>query len=469
MRASVETEKLGVPSSSVICEGFVGQGASTGAGLGMPNVPIAMVPGHVDTKSKEQLAEDVKTVTLDMIVKQLTTQPAEAKGPAEPGLKDIIFKGTFEEVNKYFYANKYSDGLPIVPPTVEKVEEFLKFTDRSPDEKISVLLPDNREATVWNVAVNGVMAGCRPEYMPVLLALAEAMADPKYGVEHSGNTPGSETLITLNGPIIKDLGFNYEQGVLRDGIQPNTTVGRFWRLFLRNVAGFLHGTTDKGTYGGTWKVVEAENEDVEAKIGWQPLSVDMGFKAGDNVVTISRMVGSEIICSIFGSKPEEMLPFISDRVANIMGLEMLFTVSPENACSNKPHLQLTPVLAETIAKAGWSKKDVQQYLFDHARIPAWKAEKLVNDWTNFVAPHQSLCDVVNKTSKIPKVFCESTDPNRMVPVVCKPDDLLITVTGDPMRTNAQIFGSNGILGYTVSKPIKLPANWSTLLKEAKGQ
>ena len=139
-----------------------------------------------------------------------------------------------------------------------------------------MLLPDKRRATVWNVAVNGVMAGCRPEYMPILVALVEAMADPRYGVEHSGNTPGAETLIILNGPLIKELGFNYEQGALRDGFQANTTIGRFWRLYLRNVAGFLHHRTDKGTFGNTWRVVLAENEDVLRRIGWPTIADDEG-------------------------------------------------------------------------------------------------------------------------------------------------------------------------------------------------
>ena len=117
------------------------------------------------------------------------------------------------------------------------------------------------------------------------------MCDPHYGVEHSGNTPGGETLIILNGPIIKELGFNYTQGVMRDGFLPNTSIGRFWRLYLRNVAGFLPHKNDKATFGNTWRVVLAENEDVLAKIGWEPNSVEMGFAAGDNTVTIARYTG----------------------------------------------------------------------------------------------------------------------------------------------------------------------------------
>ena len=212
----------------------------------MPNLPLAMVPGHVDVQTNDELRANVLDVTVDDVIRNLTEQPLQAQVIQEPDPREILFEGTFEEVNRLFLENGWTDGLPIVPPTMDKIEEFLAFTDRLADEVIGRLLPDNREATIWNVAVNGVMAGCRPEYMPILVALAEAMTDPRYGVEHSGNTPGAETLIVLNGSLIKELNFNYEQGALRDGFQPNTAVGRFWRLYLRNVAGFLLHQNDKG-------------------------------------------------------------------------------------------------------------------------------------------------------------------------------------------------------------------------------
>ena len=103
--------------------------------------------------------------------------------------------------------------------------------------------------------------------------------------------------------------------MLRDGFMPNTSVGRFWRLSLRNIAGFLPHKTDKGTFGNTWRVVLAENEDALAKIGWPPNSADMGFAAGDNTVTIARMTGGGVIVSVTGSTPEQMLPYIADGVA----------------------------------------------------------------------------------------------------------------------------------------------------------
>jgi hypothetical protein len=166
----------------------------------------------------------------------------------EPGPGDIVFEGDLDEVNRFFYENDWSDGLPIVPPTLERVAAFLRFADRPAETELGVLLPDKRRATVWNVAVNGVMAGCRPEYMPILVALIEAMADPRYGVEHSGNTPGAETLIILNGPIIKELGFNYEQGALRTACRPTPASAASGGSFCATSPAFHH-RTDKGTFG----------------------------------------------------------------------------------------------------------------------------------------------------------------------------------------------------------------------------
>src|SRR5262249_20248462 len=162
------------------------------------------------------------------------------------------------------------DGLPIVPPTRERIEQFLRYSPDGPDTVLGVALPDNRAATVWSVAVNGVMSGCRPEYMPVLVAMVEAMSDSRYGIENVGNTPGSEALVILNGPIIQDLKFNYTQGVMRDGFLPNTSIGRFMRLYLRNIVGYLPHKTDKGCFGGTWRVVTPENEEALRRMGWEP-------------------------------------------------------------------------------------------------------------------------------------------------------------------------------------------------------
>jgi len=455
LRASAAAEEAGVPSVSLTCEGFVGQAATTATGLGLPGLPVAIVPGHVDVQTVDELRANVLGVTVEGVIQGLTTPAEKASEVEEPDPGEVVFEGTFDEINRFFYENGWSDGLPIVPPTSARVEAFLRQAGRDADEELGVLLPDRRSATVRTVAINGVMAGCRPEYMPVLVALVEAMADPRYGVEHSGNTPGAETLIVVNGPIVRRLGFNYQQGALRDGFQANTSIGRFWRLYLRNVAGFLPHRTDKGTFGNTWRVVLAENEDALGRMGWTTIAQDQGLAAGESAVTISRFTGGTVLASVFGTRAEEMIPYLADGIARLVAWEVIFTVGM-SVGAQRPLLVLSPILAQTLARAGLSKQDVQQRLFAHARIPARKFERYIGEWTNLAPGRPTLGDLV-KRGRAAAIFAESDDPERLVPVVEKASDIMIAVSGDPLRTNAYVFAHNGILGFPTTKPVRLPA------------
>jgi hypothetical protein len=455
LRASAVAEEAGVPSVSLTCEGFIGQAATTATGLGLPNLPVAIVPGHVDVQTVDELRANVLAVTVEGVIQGLTAAPEKASDLVEPEPGEVVFEGTLDEINRFYYENGWSDGLPVVPPTAARVQEFLRFTDRDADEELGVLLPDRRSATVRTVAINGVMAGGRPEYMPVLVALVEAMADPSYGVEHSGNTPGSETLIVVNGPVIRRLGFNYQQGALRDGFQANTSIGRFWRLYLRNVAGFLPHKTDKGTFGNTWRVVLAENEDALARMGWTTIARDQGRAPGESAVTISRFTGGTVLASVFGTRPEEMIPYLADGITRLVAWELIFTVGMALG-AQRPLLVLSPILAQTLARAGLSKQDVQRKLFEHARIPASRFERYIGEWTNLAPGRPTLRDLVKRGRAAP-IFAESDDPERLVPVVARAEDIMIAVSGDPLRTNAYVFAHNGILGFPTTKPIRLPA------------
>lgn len=468
MRASAVAEREGIASVSLVCSGFASQAGSTSKGLGFTDLAFAVMPGHVNMQSDEELEQNILEVTVGQVIAGLTIEAeAEEDTSSQPAPQDVVFTGSFEEVNDYFYDQEWSDGLPIVPPTIEKVEAFLRFTERDPEELLGVLLCDRREATIWNVAVNGVMAGCRPEYMPILIAIVEALADPAYGLEHTGNTPGPETLIILNGPIIKELGFNYKQGALRDGIRPNTSIGRFLRLYLRNVAGFLHHATDKGTFGGTWRVVMAENEDALDKMGWETISVDMGFAPGENVVTLSRFSGGDTIGNAAGNAAERIMPYVADSVLRAnLGWHLTFAAGMVVG-TLRPLVVLSPLIASTIAKSGWTKKDVREYLFEHVRLPAHEFEKhLWQFLTGSESPTRTLEERV-KLGEIPEIFCESSDPNRMVPIVLSPDDFMVGVCGDPGRDNGYAFSDNGFIGAPAARKIDLPSNWNRLVAETR--
>ncbi|MBI4189402.1 MAG: hypothetical protein HY525_02555 [Betaproteobacteria bacterium] len=465
LRASAAAEAGGIPSSSIVAEGFMGQAAACSMGLGMPDLPLALLPGHPAVQATAVLQKNILGITIDRVIQNLTATAADHFGKDdEPSDCEIVFSGSHDEVNEFFRTRQWSDSLPIVPPTKAKIEAFLGFTDRKPAEVLGIVLPDNRAATVRSIAVNGVMAGCRPEYMPILVALVQAMLDPEYGVEHSGSTPGSDTLIILNGPIIKQLGFNYGQGVLRDGVLPNTSIGRFWRLYLRNVAGFLIGGNDKATYGGTWRVVLAENEDVLKKIGWPPNNVGMGFESSDNTVLIQRYSGGNPLSSVSGTTPEELLTYVADGVTREHTWQLMFAVGSHGGGALRPLILLSPLLAEMIAAAGWSKQDVKEFLFQKARIPAWQFERILRDWTNRKV--WNLAEEV-RLGHIPKFYYESDDPDRLVPIAWEADDFLVAVTGDPLRNTAYVFAANGPIGYAVASKIELPADWDEKLAAAK--
>jgi len=157
----------------------------------MPNLPVATIVGHPGAQSVEEVRANAKNVTAQQVIENLLNKPEEKVLPPEPAARDIVFRGTFEEVNAYFYEKQWSDGLPIVPPTMEKIEEFLSFTDRDPNEVLGILLPENRAATVWATAVNGVMAGCRPEYFPVVLAAIETALVAASSVRPRARLPAS--------------------------------------------------------------------------------------------------------------------------------------------------------------------------------------------------------------------------------------------------------------------------------------
>src|SRR5207302_1668399 len=195
-----------------------------------------------------------------------------------------------------------------------RVERFLAQTRRAPEEVIGHLLPENGAATVWSIAVNAVMAGCRPEYMPVLVAIVEAIAEPIFRVEDAGSTPGWEPLVIVSGPIASRLDLNHGQGVMRVGRQANTTLGRFLRLYLRNVAGLRipPGAGDKGSIAATFNVALAEDEDAAAEMGWTTFGQDQGFARDDSVVTVQSVVSSSPPIYTAGTRALDHVQVLAD-------------------------------------------------------------------------------------------------------------------------------------------------------------
>jgi hypothetical protein len=452
MRASVICEQTNVPSVSLVCEGFEKQAQATARGLGCDGLALAVLRGHVDSQSTEDMIASFLAHTVDEVVAGLTHQLAEhSTYTNEPRAQDIVASGTLDEINSLFVSRGWSDGNPIIPPTIERVESMIAEWGYDPWREIGTGRPSGRDMTIWSIAVNAVMAGCHPDYLPVLVAIAEVLANPEYGVEHSGNTTGADALMIVSGPVVRALGFNHGVGALREGTHANTAVSRWLRLYQRNVCGFTTDEHDKATFGNSTRVVLAEDDDALASLGWQPLSAEFGIPQGTDSITIGRINSGLIIGSVFGSTPAEIIPYLADGLVRVTGWDLthVFGIGQGHY---RPLLVLSPVLANIFAQAGWSQTDVKQALFNTARIPAWKFEALIGTWSNLTAGHRTLIDLV-ANNLVPAEFALSDDPNRLVPIVTAPDKFLLAVSGDPNRTNAYVMSNDGPHGYWTAQPI----------------
>ncbi|MBI2907625.1 MAG: hypothetical protein HYX92_08230 [Chloroflexi bacterium] len=421
-------EKLGIRSVSVVTRGFEHLAVRTAEILGVRNPALATYPGVIMTDSEEALRRKVEGTVFPQILEGLSIPLQTVQKAAGPGAADIVFEGTFDEVQEFFTKNLWTDGLPVVPPTIQRVERFLRHTDRLPDEVIGILGPENRAATIWNVAVNGVMAGCRPEYMPLLIAVVEAIADPEYCIHEAGGTPGAEPIIVLNGPIIKELDFNCGAGVMRVGRQANTSVGRFLRLYMRNVPGLriAPGILDKASIGYTFNVVLAENEDALEELQWEPYSVSRGFQSGENVVTVEsiRTITGPIYCA--GSKAVDC----AEAIGDIMGPTAAFwTYVGLRFRNSHPVLVISPSIAKVLAGDGWTKRHLQDYLYENCQTTA----REVNKW---------LWRAGHTDSSLSKLLGEDPageDADRIIPTFYRADQIGIVVSGDPHRNQARAY------------------------------
>jgi hypothetical protein len=223
------------------------------------------------------------------------------------------------------------------------------------------------------------------------------------------------------------------------------------RLFLRNVCGFTTDEHDKATFGNSTRVVLAEDEGALADIGWPSMCADFGIAPGSDAVTVGRINSGLIIGSVFGSTPDEILPYLADGMARVTGWDLTHVYGLGQG-HYRPLLVLSPVLARVFARAGWSKDDVKAELFARARIPARKFEQLIGEWSNLTAGRRTLVDLASE-GLVPAAFAESDDPDRSVPIVSSPDRFLIAVAGDPNRTNAYAMSHDGPHGDWTSKRI----------------
>ena len=257
-----------------------------------------------------------------------------------------------EDLIEVCYGNGWTDGLPVVPPTPKRVERMLSGTDRAPDERIAAVPPKWGRATVEKVAINAVMAGCKPAYLPLILTAVEAMTSEQFnlhGVQVTTSHVGP--MLIVNGPIRKALEINDGFNLFGQGYRANATIGRALRLVCTNIGGALPGELDRAAFGhaGKYTCCIAEQE---AASPWSPMHVDRGFQADDSTVTVFAAAGPQTVNDHGSNTAEGILNTISENIA-----------APGNS-SGETLLVIGVEHAKTISEDGFSKADIRRYIAD---------------------------------------------------------------------------------------------------------
>lgn len=253
---------------------------------------------------------------------------------------------------EFMFDKGLTDGLPVVPPTPERVLRMLAGTRRDPQEVVAVVPPNMAPATVEKVAANAVMAGCRPEYLPVVIAALEAVCTDAFNIHGvQATTWGATPVIVVNGPIRHRLGMNMGVGALGHGNRANAAIGRALKLTLRNVGGARPGGIERSTLGsmGKFGVCFAEWEE---RSPWPPLSVGRGFAPGEDVVTVFALEGGPHGIADQTSRSARAL-------AGSLGLGVECVWHPKAHGFGDILLVICPEHADTLARDGWSKDDVR--------------------------------------------------------------------------------------------------------------
>ena len=335
---------------------------------------------------------------------------------------------SYDRINAYFYEHGWTDGLPIVPPTEARVSAMLAgMPGHDADELISVVPPKQGRATMRQIAINAVMAGCVPEYLPVVVAALQAVSEPAYGLSHRQTTThAGAPLIIVNGPVVKRLKINGGRGLFGPGWRANATIGRALRLILVNVGGAGPDVDASQTgHPGKYTYCIAEYEEASP---WEPLHVERGFRREQSVVTVVNTEAPHSMTENVQTDPDGIMTTFASCMATL-GVNNLYS-------QGHPVLVLGLEHVHHLKAAGWSKMDVKRVLFERARQP-WGLMK-------------------NRgKSKGPR-FPESVDQNddsSMVPILWRAEDLVLIVGGGA-GGKSMFLPTAGGQSLSVSKPIE---------------
>jgi len=403
-------------------------------GGGVGDMAFVAVPHPVGGTSPEAVRSKADAAFPEILRAATQWKPAAKLPPSQAPYPAQRFKlkGTVEDVNRVFFEKGWSLGLPIVPPTPEAVSRMLKGTNRHGGEILWEVPPRGGALTVELLATHAVMAGCKPEYMPLLIAIVEGMKDPKFNwAGQTTTTNPTFPLIIVNGPIVKKLGIACGAGAAGGGYQANVSIGYFVNLIGDIVGGSKAPSPDKSTLGQPGNIVATvvgENTDALPS-SWKSLNEERGYGAETSTVTLFPVEGQRNM--------NIAQPDTAKGILDVVAIEME-TLGPNNTVLDRGKgtdvaLLVCPQHAATIARDGWDKNRIRQFLFDNARIPyeKWKL--------NLRAVHFGI------------PWYAKFGPGDLVPVVDSPENIIVVVAGGE-GTHSQYFSGFG--PAAVTRPVK---------------
>ena len=322
----------------------------------------------------------------------------------------------FETANRLVRERGWGDGLPVVPPTKERVEAMLAYCDRPWNEPVGRMAPRYGEATPLRLAANAVMAGCEPQYFPLLLLAVEAVCQTPFNLYAvQATTHPCCPLLIFNGPIAREVGINAGHNIFGPGAQANATIGRALRLAMLNIGGARPGSGDMATQGSPAKYSYciAENE---AASPWEPLHVERGFDRDTTTVTVVGGEGPHNINDHESISAEGILATVAGTMASTGGNDVHYR-------TQQPVLVLGPEHAATIAEGGFSKAQVKRWLQEHAWLPLSRFSR----------------ENIERRLKVnfPERY-KDAGPEAKVYEFHNPDDLIVIVAGGAGKHSAWI-------------------------------
>lgn len=348
------------------------------------------------------------------------------------------------EVVEYYYDNEWTDGLPVVPVTPSLLAEFLETVDRDPDDVLFTIGHLNRSMTVRLAAINAALAGCRPEYFPVVVAAWLAIAaepHPARGIWQS--TTGTAPFLVVNGPIRDRIGLNSRGNIFGSGFRANATIGRAIRLGCINVFGLQPHKLDQATQGtpAKYSACIAENQEQSP---WEPLHVEHGFAAEEDVVTAFVIRSVIHIEARHTQEPEQLARDLVDTIVRTGALIHEYTSAL---------LVLTPEHADVFARAGWSKQDLRDFVYRNAvrrrADLAAVGKDALSRKTRWRLPSEH-------PDSMPDTASGADEPDR-VPALHNPTSVQIMVAG---ADNAGVSAVVEI--FTLNPPREIPCSFRTI-------